>query len=48
MLELIWPNPDRHGNPQYRRTPSIQEARQVVQLAVAIVQWGRDGQIVRR
>jgi hypothetical protein len=48
MLDLIWPNPDRHGNPQHRRRPAIDEARAVVQLAVAIVQWGRDGQIVRK
>jgi hypothetical protein len=48
MLDLIWPNPDRHGNPQQRYTPSIGQARQVVQLAVTIVQWARDGQIVRK
>jgi hypothetical protein len=48
MLDLIWPNPDRHGNPQDRHVPSIEEARQAVQLAVAIMQWARDGQIVRR
>jgi hypothetical protein len=47
MLQLMWPNPDRHGGPN-GRTPTIEEARAVVQLAVAIVQWGRDGQIVRR
>jgi hypothetical protein len=48
MLDLMWPNPDRHGNPQVRRTPTIEEARAVVQLAVAIVHWARDGQIVKR
>jgi hypothetical protein len=25
MLDLFWPNPDRHGNPQQRCTPSIEE-----------------------
>ena len=32
-------NPDRHGDLQQRHTPSLEEARAVVQLAVAIVQW---------
>jgi hypothetical protein len=48
MLQLMWPNPDRHGDLQQRHTPSLDEAHAVVQLAVTIVQWGRDGQIVRR
>jgi hypothetical protein len=49
MLRSLWPNPDWHGDPNgQRRTPSLDEARAVVQLAVAIVQWARDGQIVRR
>jgi hypothetical protein len=43
MLGLLWPNPDRHGNPAKRRTPTLEEARAVVHLAVTIVQWGRDG-----
>jgi hypothetical protein len=46
MLRLIYPNPDRHRVKRHR-TPTLEEARAVVQLAVAIVQWGRDGQIVR-
>lgn len=48
MLRLLWPNPDRHGHPDRRQTPSLEEARGVVHLAVTIVQWARDGQIVRR
>jgi hypothetical protein len=48
MLQLMWPNPDRHGDLQQRHIPSLEEARAVVQLAVTIVQWARDGQIVRR
>lgn len=47
MLRLLWPNPDRHGSPQHRRPPTLQEAQAVVHLAITIVQWGRDGQIVR-
>lgn len=42
MLRLMWPNPDRHGGTA-RRTPSLEEARAVVQLAVTITQWGRTG-----
>ncbi|MGH3696787.1 MAG: hypothetical protein ACRDRX_22860 [Pseudonocardiaceae bacterium] len=40
MLELIWPNPDRHGG----GTPAVitlEQAQAVVHLAVTIVQWGR-------
>jgi len=48
MLRLLWPNPDRHGDPQQRRMPTLEEARAVVQLAVTIVQWARDGLITRR
>jgi hypothetical protein len=48
MLDVIWPNPDRHADPKDRRTPTIEETRAVVQLAVTIVQWARDGQIMRR
>jgi hypothetical protein len=48
MLQLLWPNPDRHGNPQKRPQPTLEEARAVVQLGVTIVQWGRDGHIVKK
>jgi hypothetical protein len=40
MLRLVWPNPDRHQGPDHR-TPGLQEARGVVQLAVTVVQWLR-------
>jgi hypothetical protein len=48
MLRLLWPNPDRHGSPEHRRPPTLVEARAVVHLAVTIVQWGRDGQILKK
>jgi hypothetical protein len=48
MLRLLWPNPDRHGGGPNPRVPTIGEARAVVQLAVTIVQWGRDGLLGRR
>jgi hypothetical protein len=47
MLRLMWPNPDRHGGLN-GRTPTLEEARAVVHLAVTIVQWARDGQIIRK
>ena len=47
MLRLLWPNPDRHVGPAHR-VPTLQEAQAVVQLAVTIVQWARDGQILTK
>lgn len=47
MLNIIWPNHDRHGGGQTtKRTPSEQEARAVVTLAATLIQWHRDGGIV--
>ena len=48
MLDLIWPNHDRHGGNLPKRTPSPQEARAVVTLAATIVQWRRESWVVRK
>ncbi|HEX3247642.1 MAG TPA: hypothetical protein VHX16_19700, partial [Chloroflexota bacterium] len=48
MLELVWPDPNRLDTTSSELPTTREEARAVVQLAVAIVQWGRDGQIVSR
>jgi hypothetical protein len=42
MLRLMWPNPDRHGTGE-RRTPTQEEAQNVVHLAVLLVSWVRSG-----
>jgi hypothetical protein len=47
MLELIWPNPDRHGG----GTPTVitfEQAQAVVHLAVTVVQWGRAGVLIKK
>jgi hypothetical protein len=46
MLELIWPNPDRHGG-SLSTVVTLDQAQAVVHLAVTIVQWGRAGALQR-
>jgi hypothetical protein len=49
MLDVIWPNHDRHGGGQVpKRTPSMEEAPAVVTLAATIVQWHRVAWVVQR
>jgi hypothetical protein len=48
MLELVWPDPNRHRSDEPEPPASTEEAQAVVQLAVTIVQWARDGQIARK
>jgi hypothetical protein len=48
MLELVWPDPNRHVPAPAEAPATKKEACAVVQLAVAIVQWCRDGQLVKR
>lgn len=45
MLRLIWPNPDRHGGGQARRTPSQREAESAVHLAISIIEMCRNGRL---
>jgi hypothetical protein len=48
MLELVWPDPNRHDSSAPEPPATKEEACAIVQLAVAIVQWGRVGQIVTK
>jgi hypothetical protein len=47
MLELIWPDPNRLASGTPEAPATRVEACAIVQLAVAIVQWSRDGQVVK-
>jgi hypothetical protein len=42
MLELLWPNPDRHAGAN-TKPPTLDEAQCVVVLAVTLVQWAKLG-----
>ncbi|HSX68523.1 hypothetical protein [Nocardioides sp.] len=46
LLDLMWPNPDRHSTGN-TRPPTDAEARAVVQTAVLVVSWLRDGAIAK-
>lgn len=48
MLDLIWPNVDRHPGVPTTRPPTEHESRAVVTLAATIVQWHREGWVVRK
>lgn len=48
MLELIWPNHDRHGGNLPKRTPLPEEGRAIVTQAATIMQWHRDGWVVQK
>jgi len=46
MLRLMWPNPDRHGTGAMR-SPTEEEAGNVVQLALLMAGWARSGALTR-
>jgi hypothetical protein len=48
MLTLLWPDPNRHGSPTPEPPATAEEGRAMVNLALTIVQWAREGLIVRR
>jgi hypothetical protein len=48
LLQLVWPDPNRHDPSAPEPPATKEEACAVVLLAVAIVQWGRDAHIVTR
>jgi hypothetical protein len=48
MLTLLWPDPNRHGSPTPEPPATPEEGRALVNVAVTVVQWARDGLIARR
>ncbi|TYK46907.1 hypothetical protein [Actinomadura decatromicini] len=46
MLDKLYSNPDRHAN-GIRRVPGLTEAQALLHLAITIVQWLRQGILVR-
>lgn len=48
MLRLLWPDPNRHGSSNPERPATPEEGRAVVNLAITVVQWSRDGLIASR
>jgi hypothetical protein len=48
MLELVWPDPNRHRSDEPEPPATAEEAHAIVQLAVTIVQWARDSLIARK
>jgi hypothetical protein len=47
MLDLVWPNHDRHGDGS-PKTVDLEAAQALVHLAVTIVQWVRSGALVKK
>ena len=47
MLDLLWPNPDRHANINSRE-PTLAETQAALHLTITIAQWAREGVITRR
>ena len=48
MLTLLWPDPNRHGSPTPEAPATPEEGRALVNVAVTVVQWARDGLLTRR
>jgi hypothetical protein len=48
MITLLWPDPNRHGSPTPEPPATPEEGQAMVTLAVTVVQWVRDGLVVRR
>ncbi|MGI8590036.1 MAG: hypothetical protein ACR2M5_03490 [Nakamurella sp.] len=48
MMQALWGNPDRHGGGASWRAPELAEAQALVQIAVTLVQWGRQGVLRKR
>ena len=47
MLTLLWPDPNRHGSPTPEPEATPEEGRAMVNIAVTVVQWVRDGLVGR-
>jgi len=48
MLDMMWPDPNRHGSPTPEPAATPEEGRVMANLATTIVQWASAGLIARR
>ena len=48
MLDVVWVDPNRHAGQPEPRYATIEDAENIVQLAVTLVGWARTGVLTRK